>query len=77
MKAWLSELKRAALAVILLGVLLCGIYPLAVWGIGQLLFPDKANGSLLKQGEKTVGSALIAQPFTSPAYFHPRPSAVD
>ncbi len=77
MKAWTSELTRAARAVILLAALLCGIYPLAVWGIGQLLFPDKANGSLLKLGEKTVGSILIAQPFTAPEYFHPRPSAVD
>lgn len=77
MKTCTSEPMRAVRAVILLAVLLCGIYPLAVWGIGQLLFPDKANGSLLKQGEKTVGSVLIAQPFTTPEYFHPRPSAVD
>lgn len=77
MKAWLSELQRAALAVILLAVLLCGIYPLAIWGIGHLLFPDTADGSLLRQGERIVGSSLIAQPFTAPGYFHPRPSAVD
>jgi len=77
MKAWLSELQRAALAVILLAVLLCGIYPLAIWGIGHLLFPDKADGSLLRRGERVVGSSLIAQPFAAPGYFHPRPSAAD
>jgi K+-transporting ATPase ATPase C chain len=77
MRAWISEFKRAALAVILLATLLGGIYPLAVWGLAQLFFPHKANGSLLKNGGQIGGSALIAQPFTSPAYFHPRPSAVD
>jgi K+-transporting ATPase ATPase C chain len=77
MKTWASEFTRALLAVILLSVLLCGIYPLAVWGIGQLLFPEKANGSLLKSEGTIIGSALIGQPFTSPAYFHSRPSAVD
>jgi K+-transporting ATPase ATPase C chain len=76
MKAWLSEMRRAALAVILLAVLLCGAYPLAVRGLGRLLFPGKADGSLLKRGDRTVGSALIAQPFHAPGYFHPRPSAV-
>jgi K+-transporting ATPase ATPase C chain len=77
MKDWASECLRAVRAVIALAFLLCAIYPLAVWGIGQWLFPGRANGSLLKQGGKTVGSTLIAQPFATPAYFHPRPSAVD
>jgi K+-transporting ATPase ATPase C chain len=77
MKAWVSEFKRAASAVILLSVLLGGIYPLAVWSIGQLLFPDRANGSLLTRRDGTVGSALIAQPFAAAVYFHSRPSAID
>lgn len=77
MKAMAGELKTAALAVILLTILLCGIYPLAIWGIGQLFFPEKANGSLLKNDQEIAGSVLIAQPFTSPAYFHSRPSVVD
>jgi potassium-transporting ATPase KdpC subunit len=76
MKAWAGEIRRAALAVILLSILLCVIYPLAVWGIGQLFFSEKANGSMLVREKEIVGSILIAQPFTSPAYFHPRPSAV-
>jgi K+-transporting ATPase ATPase C chain len=77
MKAWASECKRAVVAVILLTILLGGIYPLAIWGIGQLLFSGKANGSFLKKGQHIVGSVLIGQQFTQPAYFHSRPSAVD
>jgi len=76
MKTWASEFTRAVLAVILLSILLCAIYPLAVWGIGQLFFSEKANGSLLKKEQKITGSVLIGQQFTSPAYFHSRPSAV-
>jgi len=67
-----------ALAVIL--VVCCGMYPLAVYGLGQVLFPWKANGSLIdKDGKPTtpenaVGSRLLGQSFTSPPYFHLRPS---
>lgn len=53
------------------------IYPLVLLGIGQLLMPARANGSMVTDAEgTTVGSRLIAQPFTSAKYFHPRPSAV-
>lgn len=53
------------------------IYPLALLGIGQLLMPESANGSMVADNQGTiVGSRLIAQPFTSAKYFHPRPSAV-
>jgi K+-transporting ATPase ATPase C chain len=53
------------------------IYPLVLLGIGQLLLPERANGSLVTDNHgATVGSRLIAQPFTSAKYFHPRPSAV-
>ncbi len=72
----LLEMVRASLAVIVvLGIVLCGVYPLVVFGIGQLGFPDKANGSLVQQDGKTIGSRLIAQNFTGKEYFHPRPSA--
>ena len=56
-------------------ILLCGIYPMVVWGIAQMVFPGKSNGSLIESKGKTVGSSLIAQSFSSPQYFHPRPSA--
>src|SRR5215471_18069338 len=51
------------------------VYPLAMTGICQVLFPYKANGSLIKAGDKVIGSEIIAQNFSKPEYFHPRPSA--
>jgi K+-transporting ATPase ATPase C chain len=54
----------------------CVLYPLVLWAIGQGLFPNKASGSLIVEDGKVIGSRLIAQPFTRPEYFWPRPSAV-
>ena len=59
---------------IFLTVLLGVIYPLAMTGISQIVFPHQANGSLIKVGDKVIGSEIIAQNFTRPEYFHPRPS---
>ncbi|QDC39720.1 potassium-transporting ATPase subunit KdpC [Sphingobium fuliginis] len=67
---------RPALAMTLLFALLLGIaYPLALTGIGQALFPFQANGSLIRQSGRPVGSTLIGQNFASDRYFHSRPSA--
>jgi K+-transporting ATPase ATPase C chain len=68
---------RASLWLLVLTVLLCSVlYPLVLLGIGQTVFRDKAQGSLVTDGQgKPIGSRLIAQPFTGDQYFQPRPSA--
>jgi K+-transporting ATPase ATPase C chain len=75
MKDLVAELRASIAATLLLAVLCGGIYPVVVWAVGQGMFPDKANGSLVRFNGKVVGSALIGQGFAGPAYFHPRPSA--
>jgi K+-transporting ATPase ATPase C chain len=75
MKNLISELRLSVVATLSLAVIVCGIYPLVVWGVAQTLFPEKANGSIIVRDGKTIGSELLAQNFTGPNYFHPRPSA--
>jgi K+-transporting ATPase ATPase C chain len=75
MKNLVAELRASIAATLLLAVLCCGIYPVIVWGIAQAAFPGDANGSLVKVGGNVAGSTLLAQGFTAPEYFHPRPSA--
>ncbi len=75
MKNMMAELRIALLATLALVVILCGFYPLVVWALSQGLFPDKANGSLVKEKQMIRGSRLIGQGFEGPKYFHPRPSA--
>ncbi len=76
MKTILTEFGRSLVATLFFAVILCGLYPLVVFGVAQLLFHNQANGSLLvdKTGVPR-GSALLAQNFTGAQYFHPRPSA--
>ena len=76
MKNILTEFGRSMVATIFFAIVLCGLYPLIVYGAAQLLFPHQANGSLLVDKSNAVrGSALLAQNFTGAQYFHPRPSA--
>lgn len=75
LKQFAAELRTAAVAVCSLAVLLCGIYPLTVWGVARGLFPRQANGSLIVRADRVLGSSLIGQSFSGASYFHPRPSA--
>jgi K+-transporting ATPase ATPase C chain len=67
----LPGLRIKIFMTVLLGV----GYPLLMTGISQVMFPNQANGSLIKTGDKVIGSELIGQSFSKPEYFHPRPSA--
>jgi K+-transporting ATPase ATPase C chain len=72
----MKNLLTAILMTIVTTVLLGLIYPLVVTGLAQVIFPDKANGQLIRRGDGTViGSRIIGQPFAGSGYFHSRPSA--
>ena len=70
-----SQFKPALILLTLFTVLTGVIYPLAVTGLAQLIFPHQANGSLIEKDGQVVGSELIGQPFDDPKYFWGRPSA--
>jgi K+-transporting ATPase ATPase C chain len=74
----LQEIKQGILFTLVTIVLLGGGYNVMLWGIGRVVFPGQAEGSLIRRPDgAVVGSRLIAQKFTRPEYFQPRPSAVD
>src|SRR5712671_548620 len=71
----MKNLKIAILMTIVTTILLGVVYPFAVTALAQLIFPSQANGELIMQNGKIVGSRLIGQPFSSPGYFRSRPSS--
>src|SRR5215468_4591221 len=76
MKEFIAELRGAIVSTVILVLVCCGLYPLAVWGIGQAAFSHQANGSLITSADGTIrGSELLGQNFADAKYFHPRPSA--
>jgi len=70
-----KNLLTATLMTIVTTIILGVIYPLFVTAASQMLFPARANGSLIRENGEAVGSSLIGQPFTGPGYFHSRPSS--
>ena len=70
-----KHLWTATLMTVVTTVLLGIVYPLAITGLAQVLFPDRANGQLIERDGKVIGSRIIGQPFSSPGYFYSRPSA--
>ena len=76
MKNILIDLKNSIIATIVFAIVCCGIYPVAVWGMGKVLFPHQADGSLVTDKDgKILASTLIGQNYTSDKYFNSRPSA--
>ncbi len=68
---WKTSIRYTVVSAVLLGI----VYPLLLTGLAHVLFPRQAQGSLILRNGQVIGSALIAQSFTSDKYFHPRPSA--
>lgn len=76
MKTFLKEALISIRATLVFALLLCGAFPLVVFGAGQLFFPRQANGSLIESKDRRIlGSELLGQNFSGVKYFHPRPSA--
>ena len=76
MNTIIKETTTSILATLLFAVVVCGFYPVIIWGASELFFPYQANGSLIESSDrKIIGSELLGQNFAGAKYFHPRPSA--
>ncbi len=76
MNTLLKEILISMRVTVVFAVLLCGVFPLVIFGAGQLFFPRQANGSLIESKDRRIlGSELLGQNFSGAKYFHPRPSA--
>lgn len=71
-----AQIRRTFMSLFIFTLVTGVLYPLVVTGIGQLVFPDQSNGSLVMLGNRVVGSSLIGQANNDPKYFHSRPSAI-
>jgi potassium-transporting ATPase KdpC subunit len=76
MKTFLKEVLISVRATLVFAVLLCGVFPLVIFGAGQLFFPRQSEGSFIESNDRRIlGSELLGQNFSGANYFHPRPSA--